>query len=237
MEVPRLGVELKLQLPATATQDLSHVCDLQHSSRQRQIVNPRSKARDRIRNLVVPRRILFRCATRGTPYSFVLVCLEPRGGGPPTDRRSQFSPISLIRSLSCSREPASAGHSGLSACGFHGPGCAVIHLSHKYSRTRFRVGAGAVWAQRAMWAQPEGLCARTVPWLMGGQTEAAAASSELTGDSTWTRVRLKRSWCRSSHCDSAGARLVSVRMQVLSLASSGGAVSYGVGHRRASGRL
>ena len=36
MEVPRLGVKLELQLPAyttaTATQDLSHVFDLHHSS-------------------------------------------------------------------------------------------------------------------------------------------------------------------------------------------------------------
>ena len=44
MEVPRLGVELELQPPAyttgTATQDLSHVCDLHHSSWQHQILNP-----------------------------------------------------------------------------------------------------------------------------------------------------------------------------------------------------
>ena len=50
MEVPRLGVKLELQLPAyttaTATQDLSHVCDLHYSSEQHQILNPLSKARD-----------------------------------------------------------------------------------------------------------------------------------------------------------------------------------------------
>ena len=38
MEVARLGVELELQLPvyatATPTWDLSHICDLRHSSRQ-----------------------------------------------------------------------------------------------------------------------------------------------------------------------------------------------------------
>ncbi len=38
MEVPRLGVELELQLlvyaTATAMQDLSHICDLHHSSQQ-----------------------------------------------------------------------------------------------------------------------------------------------------------------------------------------------------------
>ena len=50
MEVPRRGVKLELQLPAytttTATQDLSQVRDLYHSSRQRQILNPLSEARD-----------------------------------------------------------------------------------------------------------------------------------------------------------------------------------------------
>ena len=50
MEVPRLGVELELQLPAyttaTATPDPSHVYDLHHSSWQHQNLNPLSKARD-----------------------------------------------------------------------------------------------------------------------------------------------------------------------------------------------
>ena len=51
MEVPRLRVESELQLPAyttaTATQDLSRVCDLHHSSQQHRILNPLSKAMDR----------------------------------------------------------------------------------------------------------------------------------------------------------------------------------------------
>ena len=50
MEVPRLGVESKLQLPAyttdTATQDLSQVCNPHHSSWQCQILNALSEARD-----------------------------------------------------------------------------------------------------------------------------------------------------------------------------------------------
>ena len=51
MEVPRLGViksELHLLAYATATKtpDMSHVCDLHHSSRQRKILNPLSEARD-----------------------------------------------------------------------------------------------------------------------------------------------------------------------------------------------
>ena len=50
MEVPRLGVELELQLPAystaTATPDLNHIYDLQCSSQQCQMLNPLIEARD-----------------------------------------------------------------------------------------------------------------------------------------------------------------------------------------------
>ena len=52
MEVPRLGVKSELQLPAyataTAAWDLSHICDLYHSSQQHQILNPLSEAQDGI---------------------------------------------------------------------------------------------------------------------------------------------------------------------------------------------
>ena len=51
MEVPRLGVSLELQLPvytrATAPRDPSCVCNLNHSSWQRRILNPLGEARDR----------------------------------------------------------------------------------------------------------------------------------------------------------------------------------------------
>ena len=51
MEVPRLGVESEPQLlaytTATATWDLSHVCDLHHTSWQHWILNLLSEARDR----------------------------------------------------------------------------------------------------------------------------------------------------------------------------------------------
>ena len=71
MEVPRLGAESELQLPAytsaTATPVLSRIFDLHHSSRQHQILNPLSKARDRARNLMVPSWIRFCCDTMGTP--------------------------------------------------------------------------------------------------------------------------------------------------------------------------
>uniref|UniRef100_A0A8D1I8Y3 Uncharacterized protein n=1 Tax=Sus scrofa TaxID=9823 RepID=A0A8D1I8Y3_PIG len=50
MEVPRLGVELELQLPAyataTAMPDPSCVWDLHYSSQQHRILNPLSRARD-----------------------------------------------------------------------------------------------------------------------------------------------------------------------------------------------
>ena len=54
--VLRLGVEWELQLltyvTATATPDLSHVCNLHHSSWPRWILNPLCKARDRTYNLM-----------------------------------------------------------------------------------------------------------------------------------------------------------------------------------------
>ena len=56
MEVPRLRAELELQLLAiatvTATSDLSHICNIHHSSRQRYLLNPLSKARDRTQILM-----------------------------------------------------------------------------------------------------------------------------------------------------------------------------------------
>ena len=76
MEVPRVGVQSELLLPAyaraTATPDLSLVCDLHHSSWQYRILNWLSEARDRTRNLMVPSWIRFCCATTGTPRSFIV---------------------------------------------------------------------------------------------------------------------------------------------------------------------
>ena len=57
-EVPRLGVQQELQLPAytttTATSDPNCVCNLHHSSWQCWILNPLIKARDQTQNLMVP---------------------------------------------------------------------------------------------------------------------------------------------------------------------------------------
>ena len=76
----QLGVKSELQPPAyatatataTATQDRSRVCNLHHSSRQHQILNLLSEARDQIQNLMVPSQIRFHCTTMGTPQFFKL---------------------------------------------------------------------------------------------------------------------------------------------------------------------
>ena len=70
MEVPRLGVKSELQLPAyvtaTAMLDLSHICDLHHSSWQHWILSPLSKARDWTCVLMDNNQIHFCWATTGT---------------------------------------------------------------------------------------------------------------------------------------------------------------------------
>ena len=79
MEVPRLGVESNLQLPAytiaTAMPDPSCICDLHHSSRQCWTLNPLSEARDQTR--MVPSRIRFHC-TIGTPKAIHFNTLRER---------------------------------------------------------------------------------------------------------------------------------------------------------------
>ena len=75
MEVPRLGVESELQrlvyTTATATWDLSCVCDLHHSSRQHWIPNPLSEARDRTRILMDPSWVHW--AMVGTPQWLLFI--------------------------------------------------------------------------------------------------------------------------------------------------------------------
>ena len=77
MEVPRLGVKSELPLPAyaraTAAQVPSHICDIHHISRQCQILNPLSGARDQTCNLRVASCIRFCCAITGTSYLDFLI--------------------------------------------------------------------------------------------------------------------------------------------------------------------
>ena len=75
MEVPRLKVELELQLlaytTAAAMWDLSCVCSIHHSSWQHRIPDPLSEARGRTHILMDTSQIRFHCAMRGTPvYPF-----------------------------------------------------------------------------------------------------------------------------------------------------------------------
>ena len=62
MEIPRLGVESELQLPAyaiaTATWDPSRVSDLHHSSLQCWLLNPLSEAKNGTHILVDTSRVL-----------------------------------------------------------------------------------------------------------------------------------------------------------------------------------
>ena len=67
MEVPGLGVELELYTTATATWDLSHICNLDHSSRQHRILSPLSEAMDRALVLKDTSQVHYCCATMGTP--------------------------------------------------------------------------------------------------------------------------------------------------------------------------
>ena len=62
MEVPGLEIESELQLLAyattTATQDLSLICDLQHTSWQHWMLNSLSEARDRTHVLIDTSQVL-----------------------------------------------------------------------------------------------------------------------------------------------------------------------------------
>ena len=76
MEIPRLWVELELQLlaytTATAMQNLSCICDLHHSSRQRQILNPLSQARDRTQILMDTSRVCNQLSHNGNSPKVIL---------------------------------------------------------------------------------------------------------------------------------------------------------------------
>ena len=87
VEGPRLGAELVLQLPATATvtaiQDLSLVCDLHSSSWQHRIPGPLSEGREWTCILTDICWICFCWATMGTPsilwfYWFPLKLVQVR---------------------------------------------------------------------------------------------------------------------------------------------------------------
>ena len=92
MEVPRLGVQSELQLlpytTATATPDLSRVCDLHHSSRQWRTLNPLSRARDQTHLLMDTSQIRYCWAMTGTPEVGTFWQLSPNSPFP--------HPLSLV---------------------------------------------------------------------------------------------------------------------------------------------
>ena len=77
MEFPRLGVESELQLPAyttaSATSDLSCVCDLYHSSWQSQILNLLSENRDWTFILMDASQIRFCWAMTESPFFLIFI--------------------------------------------------------------------------------------------------------------------------------------------------------------------
>ena len=84
MEVPKLEIELGLQLPAYATAtempDLSCICNLHHSSWQCQSLNPLKEARDRTCTLMDTSLVLHHRAMLGTPAESLLssLCIKFR---------------------------------------------------------------------------------------------------------------------------------------------------------------
>ena len=71
MEFPRLGGQIGTAAAglatATATWDLSHVCDLHHSSWQHRILNPLSETRDWTCILMDPSQVCYCWVTTGAP--------------------------------------------------------------------------------------------------------------------------------------------------------------------------
>ena len=80
MEFPRLrgwiGAAAISLCHSTATQDLSHVCDLHHSSQQCQMLNTLRKARARTLILMDTSWVCHHWATTRTPGSSCLTCKE-----------------------------------------------------------------------------------------------------------------------------------------------------------------
>ena len=81
MKVPRLGVKLELQLLVyttnTAMQDLSHICNLYHSSQQCRILNPLGEDRDRTRTLMDTSWFITAEPRRECPKKIFFVFLGP----------------------------------------------------------------------------------------------------------------------------------------------------------------
>ena len=86
MEVPMLGIISERQLlaytTADVTQDLSHVCNLHHSSWQCQILNPLGEARDRTCILMDTSQVCYRWDTTRTLLANIWVVYLKLSGVP-----------------------------------------------------------------------------------------------------------------------------------------------------------
>ena len=113
MEVPRLGVNLELSLPAytTATPDLSHVCNLHHSSWQCHILNPLSRARDQTHILTDILQVRYRWARTGTPrthcdINFSSIFLDPSSRVMKTETKlNKWDLLKFFKSSAQQRKP------------------------------------------------------------------------------------------------------------------------------------
>ena len=89
---------------AIATPDLSHVCDLHHSSQQRRILTPLSEARNQIQNLMFPSWIHVQCVRTGIPDfslndNFCWIWLPRRGN----QKKNLKMELHQLKKLLCSK--------------------------------------------------------------------------------------------------------------------------------------
>ena len=80
MEVPRLGIESELQLPASTTATPSLICDLHHSSRQHRILNPLGEAREQTQILTDTSRTFSPLSHSGNSCRHLLMVFQKRAG-------------------------------------------------------------------------------------------------------------------------------------------------------------
>ena len=110
-----IRVLLPAYTTAKATPDLSHICNLHHSSQQCWILNPLSEARNRTCNFMVPSRISFHCTKIGIPViSLINSIPEPQFcfAEPATGTKSSILSIFPVDASVFIRKPRLRYHQG-----------------------------------------------------------------------------------------------------------------------------